>query len=304
MNEDTHDIYDLSTPKRKQVCFDKQNSSIKSNSSENKNEEFIEIEKLIKEIEEKEKDDLTKIGELKGLEDSESEESDEYGLVQAENDAIDDELETEDSSFIREDFASSSTSPSSSISQTLRSSSSSSEHFSDIDTELRNDSFHCACSTAGEETFQDEEEVQELFSTKKIDLCIEFNEEKEKTILQEIQNLLYTNWFPRLDRSFTNYARSVLKDYGNNSITACKLFFENQMKSKPEEMLEKDPEIFYNVIAEFGNLQSLYSGLCLSLILSPCSEASCERIISKIKNIIGDKRNSISLQTLEALLHI
>ncbi|KAH7829573.1 uncharacterized protein MONOS_17099 [Monocercomonoides exilis] len=180
MNEDAHDTNDLSMLKRKQVCFDKQNSSIKSNSLENKNEEFIEIEKLIKEIEEKEKDDLTKIGELEGLEESESEESDEFGLAQAENDAINDvydcllrkELETEDSSFIREDFASSSTSPSSSISPTLRSSSSSSEHFSDIDTELRNDSFHCACSIAGEETFQDEDEedVQELFSTKKIDL--------------------------------------------------------------------------------------------------------------------------------------
>ncbi|KAH7817342.1 uncharacterized protein MONOS_15422 [Monocercomonoides exilis] len=312
---------------------------------EEKNE-LNDILLLIQQLEETDQETYGKRNEKKLVIGEEDEESDEFGLLEAEENSVNDmydflfEQQIPSQTQIREDNEISTTSEISSNSSNsnsstptlvdlnLNSSASLCSHetmnesqreLMDIDGVLEDNQKdettcleddihgHYHCSFEGHQSELEGEgdfDIEELFSTGKLPIITEFNEEKETQSMKQIENTLFVDWFPRLDAYFSKYAKKVLGDMEKEYSEGCKLLFERQMRSKPDDIFENNPEIYYQVLAAYGNIQTVYSGLCLSLIVSPCSEASCERVISRTKNIIGDQRYSFNMQTLEAILHI
>ncbi|KAH7831698.1 uncharacterized protein MONOS_7918 [Monocercomonoides exilis] len=301
---------------------------------------------LIQQLEETDQETFGKRNEKKLVIGEEDEESDEFGLLEAEENSVDDmydflfEQKNPSQTQIGKDNEIFTTSVVSSTSSNSNSSTPSfvnlncyssasvcsqetmnktQEEQTDVDRVLEDnqmdeticleDDIHChyRCSFDGHQSELDEDidfDIEELFSTGKFPVITEFNEEKERQSMKQIENTLFVDWFPRLDAYFSKYAKKVLVGMEKEYSEGCKLLFERQMRSKPDDLYENNPEIYYQVLAAYGNIQTVYSGLCLSLIVSPCSEASCERVISRIKNIIGDQRYSLNMQTLEAILHI
>ncbi|KAH7821294.1 uncharacterized protein MONOS_7838 [Monocercomonoides exilis] len=95
--------------------------------------------------------------------------------------------------------------------------------------------------------FNDENEcdtdVEELFSTGKIQICCDMNVFKEKELLKKVENSIKKDWGPRLFDSFMKYSKTALQMLDENAIQNLNLLFQRQMHSCPEQVFEEDPEI-------------------------------------------------------------
>ncbi|KAH7819091.1 uncharacterized protein MONOS_17954 [Monocercomonoides exilis] len=291
--------------------------------------DFQDVMELIKQLDERNIENSEKINEKIDDRDTEDDDSDAFGLLEAEENSIDDmfdflfeecsqkndqyekkeDTNTSSSDDISSSLQTSSSARFSTTSHLSISSSISPSILSNLpkgeasrkETELeenvrftenrKEDDEHIPNrrklqTLCSDSEVEEDEEIVELFSTSKSELLLEMNEEKDLQKIKRIENEILVDWFPRLIEYMTKYTEKVLRSFEKEFVDGCILLFERQMKSKPEELFEINPEIHYNVLAAYGSLQMIYSGLCLSLIVSPCSESSCERVISKMKNII------------------
>ncbi|KAH7826062.1 uncharacterized protein MONOS_12692c2 [Monocercomonoides exilis] len=244
---------------------------------------------------------------------TESSEEDLFGLCMAEDCSEDDEF------FMSEPFKQSekkkdeTMNESSSIHSAASSCSSSSESFSSTcltssQTLVFEDNSHDSLEDSMEDGTDEIEygidDVEVLFSNQKISLISRLEPEKEKEVCDQVVCSISSCWDTRIRQSFERYITTVLSNQSKEIRDICFKLFLEFLNEAPSFIYEDDIQKFYAEITKKGPIQTIYSNICFSLVSSPCSEASCERIFSRMKRISGDRRHSLSLEALNALLTI
>ena len=151
---------------------------------------------------------------------------------------------------------------------------------------------------------EEDEELIEFGSTKSIFESQFVSDSEEKKLINNFYNLLTVDWSFRLNSAFNYYLKSRLQDSSQNIIESlCNLFKQRLSRFIQQKPLPTSFMYYYSQ-SFLDPLSVLYSYLAVTLINSSCSEVSCERVFSKAKWIVGDRRKKLSVKSLNSLLHI
>ena len=127
------------------------------------------------------------------------------------------------------------------------------------------------------------------------------NEVGEREYISCLQSLIEQDWEQRVMHGFIHFLSEHLISKAESLHTGLVGMLESFL-SPPLISTQQNSEKFYWMLSLGTPLQALFAYLASIIIHSPCSEASCERIFSTAKNIIGDRRYSMKLTTLTILV--
>ncbi|KAH7829920.1 uncharacterized protein MONOS_2297 [Monocercomonoides exilis] len=126
----------------------------------------------------------------------------------------------------------------------------------------------------------------------------------ENEALEQTQKAVFDDWYPRLIVAFNEVTNIILQGMDDILISGCKALFRRSLLVQDDAVIEDDPYVYYEELALKGDMETVYSNFAFNLIASPCSEAFCERMFSKARRIVGDRRHSLSLISLNTLMRL
>ena len=120
------------------------------------------------------------------------------------------------------------------------------------------------------------------------------------TIIQLIDH----NWHQELETAFENHLRQVLRaaDYQRFGEERRARFTASLVEPSREIIL--DTETYLRDQALQSKERRRFSSIIRKLVYSPCSEASVERLFSRVRLIVGKQRFSLSLKMIRASLQV
>ena len=128
------------------------------------------------------------------------------------------------------------------------------------------------------------------------------DDEMEQHYLSQLNSFLQEQWVSLLKSSFQWLLRSCLEEQHPKLREELTKLFVRHL-SPPLLVDITDPTSYYWNLATMGEIETIFSILALNVVRSSCSEASCERVFSAAKRIVGDRRQSLHLSTLSVLVH-
>ena len=131
----------------------------------------------------------------------------------------------------------------------------------------------------------------------------DYDKNREIKYIRGLAHLIQNGWKDRIIEGYHKYAlctQSHLSDCTKDNLEGLFMtFFRPGVRLPGVE----DSVAWYTAFA-VSSLHSLFAYFALSLIQSPASESSCERVFSQCKWIVGDQRKRMKLSTVAMLLHI
>ena len=128
------------------------------------------------------------------------------------------------------------------------------------------------------------------------------NDEIERIHLANILAAFQDHWEQRLKEQFCKFLDCYMLDKTPSVISRLTEIFEQSLTSRePEEI--RDVTAYYWTLSLAGEGEALYAYVATCITNSACSEASCERIFSTVKWVVGDRRYRLQLSTLTVLVH-
>ena len=128
--------------------------------------------------------------------------------------------------------------------------------------------------------------------------------EGERQLISDIYSLCTNFWNVRIEHAFA-YSMEIIfptaTEDTRRKLHSCFLSFIAP-SSQYEDI--SDPLAFHYHSGRKDNASRLFNFQAWCLLSAGCSEASCERIFSIIKWIIGDRRGKLKLETITHILHI
>ena len=128
------------------------------------------------------------------------------------------------------------------------------------------------------------------------------DDEMEKLYLNQLKTFIEEGWMELLINSFHCYLNTCLEAVHPEIIERLMQCFIQHL-SPPLRIQLLNPSKYYWHLSTIGDIENLFSIFSLNLIRSACSEASCERVFSCAKRVVGDQRHSLHLSTLSVLVH-
>ena len=130
-----------------------------------------------------------------------------------------------------------------------------------------------------------------------------YDSKKERSYFSSLAQLIQTGWKERLIEGYRNYALYTQADLSVATRDKLDGLFLSFFQQPVGLSVVSNSFTWYADFA-MSSLHSLFAYCALSLIQSPASESSCERIFSQCKWIVGDRRKHMKLSTVAMLLHV
>ena len=130
------------------------------------------------------------------------------------------------------------------------------------------------------------------------------SEDEEVYYYQSLLTLIQDNWNGRVINGFQSLSKTVLGQLSEETRGTVEKEFLQFLSSPPPFRCVLDPTVFYRSFGSLSISKQLFSYVALSVVNSPCSECSCERVFSLVKWIVGDRRRQLRLRTLSLLLQV
>ena len=128
------------------------------------------------------------------------------------------------------------------------------------------------------------------------------DDEMEQYYLNHLKTFLQDRWVALLQSSFQWFLTTYLEEqHPKLREELTKLFLRHL--SPPLLIDSTEATSYYWHLSTMGDIENIFSILALNVVQSACSEASCERVFSSAKRIVGDRRQSLHLSTLSVLVH-
>ena len=185
-----------------------------------------------------------------------------------------------------------------SISSTLSSSASLSSFSEDV-------SSSPASAQPSSSTSEDiDDEVVEVASSSSFPSEDFLSTDREKEIIQTIMNRINQDWIPNLTSAFDQFLSDILTPLTTQYAEQLKLYFAQSLASYQPRIVIQDPLLYYETIQGASFITDLYSVICNILSGCPCSEAQCERMFSRMRLLVGERRYSLTFRRLDELLSL
>ena len=128
--------------------------------------------------------------------------------------------------------------------------------------------------------------------------------EREKELITSIITRIHGDWEPGLLVGFDRYLDHVLSTKNPTDKTELKHLFETSLSPYSAPPVSRNPFVYYERMQVGSTRNITYSVICMSLLNASPSEASCERIFSILRYIVGERRRSLTKRRLNDLLLI
>ena len=155
------------------------------------------------------------------------------------------------------------------------------------------------------ESKTDDEDAAEILAKNERQSCTHLNKYSDAiNFINELSKNLTADIYIQLTQAFVSHLKKVL------SILTVDLS-QQLLQRYREWILQPQPTILNQqetIIAEYAQTSDkgslLLSQLIRSLVYAPCSESSVERLFSRLRFICGKRRYNLSLETINASMHV
>ena len=158
-------------------------------------------------------------------------------------------------------------------------------------------------ATQSGESGEDDDDIEELGSTDVLEYP-NYQAEKEPAYIKSLLLFMQSAWSQRIINAFSRVTQTVMPSMNEYTRNALEAEFLQLMSSPLIFRAVTSPFVFYDSLSTQSDVRSLFSYIARSLVVSPCSESSCERVFSLVKWIVGDRRRQLRLKTLSLLLQV
>ena len=129
------------------------------------------------------------------------------------------------------------------------------------------------------------------------------NDETEKVHLSNLREALEGNWAERLEQGYRDFLENHLLETNPGVISQLVDIMRHSLApARDGEIM--DANSYYWSMSLNGDVEALFGYIAANIADAVCSEASCERVFSIVKWIIGDRRYALKLRTLEVLVRL
>ena len=149
-----------------------------------------------------------------------------------------------------------------------------------------------------------EDDVIYIASSKVLDIPPMTTATQEHIYLLDLYGLIQSDLIIPISATWDSYVKSLLPNLPLERQTLLHSQFTSLIANSNPFSEVRNPFRFLRILALSNQSLTLFCYLARCLLASSVSESSCERIFSRAKWIIGQRRHRLSVQTLNALLHI
>ena len=121
--------------------------------------------------------------------------------------------------------------------------------------------------------------------------------------LSELYTLVHGHWYDRIIKGFQHYSQRVLRQAPPQFLSSLLEHFSAYLESY-SDVAGQDLDALFCSRSVDTPYTAIYSYLAHGLVSASCSEASCERCFSLLRWIVGNRRYSLSLNSLACLLSL
>ena len=111
-------------------------------------------------------------------------------------------------------------------------------------------------------------------------------------------------WYVRMCPAFISLVGKIMPTLDVESAKLLQTEFEQFITPSSNRRIMKDAFAFHYHLGTVSHPSKLFNFQAWCLLSAGCSEASCERIFSLAKWIVGDRRCRLKLETIAHLLHV
>ena len=151
---------------------------------------------------------------------------------------------------------------------------------------------------------EEEHDVEVVFQNTTIPFEAFTSLDREIEIINLIVSRIHGDWELGLRSGFEKYVEKVLSTKNTTDKEELKQLFQVSLSSYSAPPVSQNPFVYYERMQVANTRNITYSVICMSLLNASCSEASCERVFSILRYIVGDRRRSLTKRRLNDLLMI
>ena len=126
----------------------------------------------------------------------------------------------------------------------------------------------------------------------------------EKQIILQIFEQIFRDWKQSLYDGFDSLLNDCLTSKTEKERDTLNGYFQQSLTTFQHPPLSQNSFVYYETLQTGDYPSTLYSIIANLCIHAPCSEAQCERLFSRLRLIVGDRRHSIKHRRLKYLLRL